>query len=88
MTPRMDNSAAPEFHKEHVSVPSLGGVDIAGMAALGRITVRIPGEMGSLRPDAIMNPGGSPEPFHGYQLPLVGQIAVVAEGVGIHWDPW
>ena len=74
----MDSSAAPEFHSSPwASRPWLVWTFDA-VAALGRITLGVPGEVGSQCPYAIMHSGRAPKALQGNQLPLGGCVAVVA----------
>ena len=79
MTSRMDKSAAPEFHSSSWAFRPWSGVDIEAVSANGRIAFGIPGEIFPQQLDVAVDPGRALEALQGCHLPLVGDVAVVAE---------
>ena len=69
-----------------MGVASLAGVDVDGVPASRRVALGVPGKAVSQTLDAVMDPGRPLEALQRDQLPLVGDVAIVAKaacGAGV-----
>ena len=80
MTPRMDKSAAPEFHSSSWALHPWSVWTFSRWRERA-VALGVPGESVPHQPDVAMDLGRALEALQGHQLPLVGDGAVAAEAI-------